>query len=200
MRSVWLKALAIAVASAAPLPAFAQTDDLPAESVEPSAANLVLARQIVDLGFPEDTREALFFGAMDQMMIQTREASLKAYQLEDPEMVAILDAWIADYIEDSKVVLRSHIPTLIDAMSKSYAVMFTRKELEDILAFVSTPSGQRFFELSSAVLAEPNFAAANQAYMNETQALLPGAMKDLVDRLQEHVRSKKSEETGSTTS
>ncbi|BDI61049.1 DUF2059 domain-containing protein [Qipengyuania nanhaisediminis] len=153
----------------------------------PSEANLAIARQIMDLGFPEDTREEIFFAAMDQMMIQMREATFQAYDLEDEGAVAILDDWIAEYVVDSKAILRAHIPSLIEGMARSYAVIFTQRELEDVLAFVATPSGQRYFELSSAVLAEPNFAQANQAYMNETQAQLPGAMQDLVGRLQEYL-------------
>lgn len=167
--------------------ALAQEADDPSLGVEPSAAKLALAREIVDLGFPEETREDVFFASMDQMMIQTQEATLKAYGLEDEGAVAVLDGWIADYIVDSKEVLRSHIPSLVDGMQRSYAAMFTLQELTDIHAFVSTPSGQRFFELSSAVLAEPSFANANQAYMNEVQAQLPAATQDLVGRLQRYL-------------
>lgn len=161
-------------------------DQAPSPTEALDTERLELARQIVDLGFPEETREDIFFGTMDQMLAQTREATLRAYDLTDEGAIAVLDQWIADYANETKVILRSHIPSLIEATAKSYSVVFTRQELEDILAFVSTPSGQRFFEMSSVVFAEPNFAAANQAYMNESQALLPSALQDLIERLQSH--------------
>lgn len=187
---------AISVAAAlllASLPALASAQDatLPVAE-EPSPLNRQLARQIIDLGFPSDSREELFFASMDQMLLQTREATLKAYDLTDDRAVAILDIWITEYVADSKAVLRSHIPSLMEGMVASYAVMFTSDELADILAFVSTPSGRRFFELSSAIMAEPNFAAANQAYMNEMQAQMPAAMNDLVARLQRYMAEKKA--------
>lgn len=183
-----MKAAIMAALTVGVVPSIAVAQEEQAPSVEaPSDVELALAKQIIDLGFPEDTRETLFFGAMDQMMIQTREATLKAYQLEDEGAIAVLDQWTVDYMEENKEVLRSHIPSLMQGMVASYAVIFTRKELEDILAFVSTPSGQRFFELSPAVMAEPNFALANQAYMNEIQANLPEAMEDLFGRLQEYL-------------
>lgn len=153
----------------------------------PDAMSMELARQIIAAGFPEDRREEVFFASMDQMLIQTREATFKAFQLEDEGAVRILDEWLADYIADSKEVLRSHIPSLMDGMAASYATIFTREELEDILTFVQTPSGKRFFELSPAILAEPSFAAANQAYMDEVQASMPAAMGDLANRIQTYL-------------
>ena len=161
-------------------------------------AKLAVARQIIDRGFPEDSREAIFLASMDQMMLQTREASLTAYKIDDPGAIALLDSWIADYTEDAKIILRSHIPALMDAMAKSYAVMFTMQELEDINAFVATDSGQRFFELSSAVLAERNFAAANQMYMDEIQATMPAAINDLVGRLREYFAQQEAEDVQSS--
>ena len=120
-----------------------KTVEAPApQPVDP--AKLALARQIVDNGFPEDTREAIFFGTVDQMTEQMREASLANLGTQDPGVIAVFDQWLADYLVDSKQVLRNYIPRMMDALAQSYAVMFTKTELRDIAAFVSTPSGQRF--------------------------------------------------------
>ena len=156
---------AIGLASATP-PALAQDGEVAEKSIEISSDSLALAERIVDLGFPVEIREALFFAAIDQIQGQMREAVLGNMPSTDEGTIAVVDEWIADYNEQGKDVLRGHIPVLMSALAKSYAVMFTHEELEDILAFVSTPSGQRFFELSGAVMAEPHFAEANQAYMN----------------------------------
>ncbi|UAB77081.1 DUF2059 domain-containing protein [Erythrobacter sp. SCSIO 43205] len=195
MRKLLVSAFAASLALASShTPALAQEAGGDALVAEPSAAKLALALEIIDLGFPEETREEIFFASMDQMMVQTREASLKAYGLDDEGAIAVLDQWLADYILESKEVLRSHIPSLMAGMQRSYAAMFTLQELRDIRAFVATPSGQRFFELSSAVLAEPNFANANQAYMDEVQAQMPAAMQDLIGRLQSFLEEKQQTE------
>lgn len=176
-------------------PAFAQETapiEEGAETISPE--RLALAQQIVDRGFPEETRETAFFGTMDQMVGQMREASLAAGGLDDEGAVAILDEWITDYVANSKTVLRGHIPRLMDGLARAYANTFTQDELNDILAFVSTSSGQRFFELSPALIAEPNFAAANQAYMDEVMGQLPKAQGELRDRLMEYFQNKAASE------
>lgn len=160
----------------------------------PDREKAEIARRIVELGFPEENREAIFFGTIDQMTMQLREASLQAYGIEDEGVIAVFDEWSADYIAESKEVLRDHIPTLMDAMARSYAAIFTLQELRDVAAFVATPSGQRFLQLSPAVMAEPNFANANQAYMNEVQASAPAWLADLRNRIEQHLAERAEQE------
>ncbi len=166
-------------------------------SEAPSPAKLALAQEIVAKGFPEDMREEMFFASVDQMTKQMRAATLKSMPVEDPGVTEILDGWLADYIAQSKEVLRGYIPRMMDGLARSYATMFTERELSDIVAFVSTPSGQRFMVLSSAVMAEPNFAEANQAYIDEIQAGLPAATQDLQGRLVDYMTKKNEGETAS---
>ena len=192
-------ATALASALSVTTPALAQDaapSDTPTTSA-PSEAELALAQQIVDNGFPEDMREEMFFATVDQMTAQMREATLKGMGVDDQGAIAVMDAWLAEYIADSKVTLREYIPKLMDGLAKSYATMFTQQELTDIAAFAATPSGQRFMTLSSAVLAEPNFASVNQDYMNEIQSGLPAAMQDLQGRLIEYMTDKRAAEAES---
>mgnify|MGYP001792068245 CR=1 FL=1 len=176
-------------------PALAQgadeTTDAPGVET-PSELKIALARQIVDQGFPEDQREAIFFGSVDQLTAQMREASLRGFEIEDEGAIAVMDQWLAEYVADSKIVLRRYIPRLMDGMALSYANIFSEQELTDIAAFVATPSGQRFMLLSSAVVAEPNFAAVNQEYINEIQAGLPAAMQDLQGRMIQYLNDKEA--------
>ncbi len=171
----------------AAVPAQAAAPEAPSiTTAAPNAEKLGVARQIIDQGFPVAMREPMFMATMDQMVAQTREATLRAYGLTDEGAVAILDQWSDEYVDSSKVLLRRHIPKLMEAMAASYAAIFTLEELKDILAFASTPSGQRFFQLSPALLAEPNFAAANQVYINDVQAQMPSAIQELVRRLERY--------------
>jgi len=177
-------------------PALAQDaapSDAPAIEA-PSEVKVALAQQIVDQGFPKDLREGIFFGSVDQLTKQMRQATLQGMQIDDDGAIAVMDGWLDEYIAGSKVVLRGYIPKLMDGLALSYATIFTEDELTDIAAFVSTPSGQRFMVLSSAVLAEPNFASVNQAYMTEIQSGLPAAMQDLQGRMIQYLSEKKAAE------
>lgn len=175
-------------------PAHAQEQNAPPILVlvdtETSATAMALASQIVDLGYPEDNREELFFAAMDQTVSQMRLAVAPSLPSDDAGAIAILDEWIVEYTGESKEVLRKHIPAIMNGMTQAYAKIFTVEELTDILAFVETPSGKKFFELSPAVLGEPSFANANQKYMDETMSMLRPAQEVLMSRLQQYLADK----------
>lgn len=191
---------------AAPLsPALADDSDLSTaavsdtiEAVDPvDPAMLELATQIVDIGYPEETREALFYGPMDQTIVQLRKSLGPYLPSDDPEAVQILDDWIVKYTEESKVILAKHIPAIMDGMAEAYATLFSEEELRDILAFVETPSGKQFFDLMPQVMGEPGFADANQAYMDESMEKLIPAQRELLNRLKEH-REQKGEPAETT--
>ena len=143
------------------------------------AQSLSYAREILALGMPEETREQVFLATMDQMMAQVRAAMEQTTPIDDPQVVAIVDKHLALFRNDAAVILRDHLPNIMEGWARSYSVMFTRDELRDIRDFVATPSGQKFFELSPAILAESNFAEANQLYMNDVTARIP----DMQDKL-----------------
>jgi len=155
-------------------------------------AAMLLAKQIVALGYPEEERERLFFTTMDQSVEQMRSAIAPSLPSDDPGAVAILDSWIAEYTEASKGVLRKHIPDIMAGMEEAYATIFTVGELRDILEFVRTPSGQRYFELSPAISGAKSFADANQRYLDESIALLGPARSDLRSRLDEYMEEKRT--------
>ena len=160
------------------------------QAVQSSADKLQIARQIVDRGFPPEKREAMFFATMDAMMLQMREATAKQMPGQDAGAQAIVDAWSSELANRMKPKLASHVPALMDALAAGYAVIFTHEELADILAFVSTRSGQRFVELSPAVIATPAFAQANQAYLHDALSGLPEAQRNLADRLTKYFQAK----------
>ena len=153
-------------------------------SVDPVA--LDLAEKIVEVGYPEEARENLFYGPMDQTIVQLRRSLNPYLPQDDPEAVRILDEWIVKYTAESKTILAKHIPAIMDGMAKAYAVLFTQDELRDILAFVETDSGKQFLDRMPAVMGEPGFAAANQAYLDESMKVMLPAQRELLDQLQQH--------------
>lgn len=174
------------LALASPFTAAAQ-DNAQATQSKLDPAAITIAQEILALGIPEQTREAVFFATMDQMMAQMKDAALQARGLEDPEVIAIMDKHLAQFRLDAQAVLRSHLPAIMDGWAKAYANMFTLQELADIRTFVRTPSGQRYFQLGPAVMAEPHFAQANQAYMNEVMQLTPSMQEALKADLLEYL-------------
>lgn len=156
--------------------------------VDPVA--MELAAQIIDTGFPEETREELFFGTMDQMIVQLRVALEPMLPADDQGAVEIFDEWLVEHTEESKGVLRKHIPAIMRGMALSYANVFSVEELTDILAFVETPSGKRYFALSPSILSDRAFADANQAYMDETVELVLPAQERLRERLDAYLEDR----------
>lgn len=192
-KALFAGACAAALAAVcAPSAVVAQGAQAPSQA-EPAAEEIALARQIVELGYPPEQREELFFGAMDQMTAQMRKGSLATMEAKDPGAIAILDRWLANYLADGKVVLRRHLPVIMNGITQSYASLFTEQELRDILAFVSTPSGKSFFVQSSNILSQPAFAEANQAYMTDVLAGLPAARAALMKELAEYYAAKSAE-------
>ncbi|MCK0128469.1 DUF2059 domain-containing protein [Erythrobacter sp. F6033] len=163
------------------------------ESASPDENNTIalnLAEQIVNLGYPEDTREQLFFGTMDQTIVQLRQSLSGFLPQDDPEAVKIFDDWIAKYSAESKDILRKHIPTIMGGMTEAYADLFSEEELRDILAFVQTPSGKQFFDRMPDVIGSASFADANQAYMDESMASMIPAQRELLQQLKTHQENK----------
>lgn len=170
-----------AFAALAPATIAAQTAAAAPEAAIPDARSVQIAREIIAIGMPEEDRETVFAATMDQMLVQMREAQRQSGAAsEDPQIEAIIDDNLAQFREEAMGVLRVHLPELMDGWALAYANIFTYEDLVAIREFVRTPAGQRFFQLSPAIAAEPNFAAANQLYMNDVMAMLP--------RLQERLR------------
>jgi len=187
-------ALAAAALTFGLTPSAASANSPPVNSVEAAAAAsevnpvaMSLASAIVDLGYPEEQRESLFFGTMDQTVAQLRSSLGNSLPLDDAGAMEIFDRWLEKYTDESKQVLRKHIPSIMQGMTSAYAKIFTVEELSDILAFVETPSGRKFFELSPAVMGDANFASANQRYLDESMRLLGPAQRELMDDLKAYM-------------
>ncbi|MEI5579229.1 DUF2059 domain-containing protein, partial [Streptomyces brasiliscabiei] len=91
--------------------------------------------------FPLADREQTFFGAIDALLVQMRTVQLAQIQNE-PGAATIINRKLDGFIAQGKVVLRAHIPALMDAMARAYAREFTRDELVDLRAFARTPAGR----------------------------------------------------------
>ncbi|MEM6493917.1 MAG: DUF2059 domain-containing protein [Pseudomonadota bacterium] len=171
------------------------TEPVASTSTGVSPAARAIASEIVSIAYPAEDREALFFATMDQTVTQMRSAIAPSLPSDDPGAIAILDQWIAEYTAESKDVLRKHIPDIMAGMTEAYATIFTLEELGDILDFVRTPSGQRYFELSPAISGSKGFVEANQRYLDESMALVGPAQTELKKRLDQYMAEKRAKAT-----
>ncbi|MXP25103.1 DUF2059 domain-containing protein [Altererythrobacter indicus] len=131
----------------------------------PSSQSLKLAREIVSRGFPEDQRLEIFSTSVDAMVAQLQEAMNDDTFADNPELQAKLEVQQGKMIEEMKGIIASHIPELMEGWAQAYAAEFNDKELRDILAFVSTDSGQAFFTRNTTLVNSPQFKAATAPYM-----------------------------------
>ena len=167
----------------APLGAVLPTHVAAQEPTSAEPARLVVARQIVDIAYPPEEREAMFMATVDQMEAQMLQ-SLSG-QIKEDGAIDIIRDFQKEARADQERILRSHIPNLMDGWTRAYADIFSAKELSDILAFLKTETGRTFMMRNAAIMSNPHFAQANQAFMDEsmsaTMAKIPDLMKSLID-------------------
>jgi hypothetical protein len=164
--------------------------DSPPEAAPVPQNKLAIAREIVAISMPPDMREKMYFATMDQIVGQMREA--QGDESDDPQIQAIVDKHLKAMTDQIKSVTRAHIPALVEALADAYAVIFSKDELNDILAFVRTPSGRKFVVMSRAVIAEDHVVAANQDLMNEITALIPEYKEALQEEITEYLLAKEA--------
>ena len=121
---------------------------------------------------------------IDTMMAQSRTAVFAAGGIDpDAGEREILDRYLARMRAETERTLRGSTPALFAAFARGYARMFTREELEQIRAFVATPTGAKYVQRSADLLADPDVAQANTAYMTAAFASIQRLQGELRDEL-----------------
>ncbi len=148
-----------------------------AQDTAPSAAEMQLAREIIDNGFPPETRMGMFDDVISQLLSQMSAAMPDVS--DNPAMAAAFERHVERVRATSMEVLADHIDPLMDSMVIAYADRFTMDELQGLHSFIMTPEGHGFLARMSEVNGHPAFAQANQAYMQEYLAKMPGLVEQL---------------------
>ena len=161
-----------------------------AEISEVNSVNVELARKILAVSYPDDTHIELFQKTAKEMESQTIE-SLGGI-ISDAGALEVVTAWQDSVSLETDEIMLRNIPALMDAWAIAYASTYSQQALEDILAFVSTPSGQEFMAKQVDVISHPAFAQANQAYIGETITVVTRKIPELVEQLQAYNASKKT--------
>jgi hypothetical protein len=156
-------------APAAPAPAPASG----AAAAQPDPDSLALARDIIEHAFPPERRPALLSRTADTIMAQVRAATAAATGGNlDAGVQEIVERFVARARAETDRAINAGSPALFDAFARAYARLFTHDELVQIRDFVATPAGAKYIQRSPDLLADPDVARANTAYMTNVINLL----------------------------
>ena len=170
----WLAALAVLIAANGAGPCLAQAGPA-AVAAEIDPERLALANQIIDLAYPPEGRRAMLMRASDTMTAQVRAAVTEATGRDiEAGMEEILQRFLDRMRVHAERATDEHSPAIFTAFARAYARQFTREELVEIRAFVSTRRGG-ICEQAVDLLSDPDVARANTAYM---QARSPDGADD----------------------
>ena len=132
-----LKALVAVTASAAMM-----TLAAPAIGQELAPEQLALAREYVDL----TDRASIFEVTMVEIGIGTMRQIIQ----QNPDMTEQVDAAVGAALEE----FRSRKSELLDQFARVYAARFTAVELQEIVTFYSSPTGEKLAQVNTEVSTE----------------------------------------------
>lgn len=188
-RAVFIAALALLATGGSALPA--QAADAPpaagAGTIDP--ALLEKGHGLVDLVLPPAERDRMFERIMNATMsnmvagMMDGETSLREVMDKNPqvrtEFMAFIDRQRQLALED----LRDATPALIDAYARFYARNFTAGELDEITAFVRTPTGAKYLSRSTEIMSDPDFAAWQRQITARQQARMETEVRALLEKI-----------------
>lgn len=153
-----------------------------AQAVE-DGARIAVAREIVAIAWPAETRNATMKRLLSAFTDQFK-GSMDLDSIEDEGLRTIVVDFLDSIPDILKPAVEDFLPDQMEAIAGAYARLYSRPELEDILAFARTPSGQAFLSRSTEVMSDPAVAAANTAYFKQVHALSQKAAADLQARIE----------------
>jgi hypothetical protein len=193
-----LAAFAALMAASGAAPCLAQDGasaaPAPAAALDPE--RLALANEVIDLAYPVAGRSALLMSAVDALMPQVRAAlEVNGAQL-DAGMEAIVERFFARIRAQTERLVAAHGSAIFSSYARAYARRFTRDELVEIRAFVSTPTGRRYVQESVRLLSDPDVARANTDYMTSVFSTMEPMQAELRRELQDYMRSRRERALG----
>jgi hypothetical protein len=190
-----LATFGVLLAAVGAVPCAAQSDSpVPAApAAAPDPANLAIAREIIVIAYPPESRQAMFARLSEAMTAQARDAMLATVGgTLDAEMQRLLARYLERINAVSAQRNRDGAPRLFDAFARAYARQFSHEDLVQIRAFVGTPAGAHFLQRSADLLSDPDVAEANRAYMTDAfrdmQPLIEELGRDVQAYLRRHPR------------
>jgi hypothetical protein len=180
----WLFALPLL---AIPLVAQAQSSTpAPAVAVAPvDPARLAAARSVMNVLMPLDQRERM----MEQMLGSTmgsinnaitNQPALKEAMGNDPELVSAFNGFMAKQQARTTALLKTAMPSMLEAIAKAYARRFTVPQLKEVEAFFSTPTGKTYMAEGMTIMSDPDVTAWMQEVMGQSLGQVEQDLSELV--------------------
>ena len=187
----WLVASSPALAQpAAPSSARSASPASPAHD----PASLALARQILSIAYPADKRSQMMDTMITAIVDQSTKALDTAEFSKDPEFQALIERSTKRMWDQFTASMQSSLPDYFDSMAQAYARSFSRDDLEAILAFVKTPTGQRYFGRAPLILKDPAVQAAAQRLMAKMMMKVPELSRENKQDIEDYVAKKLKQE------
>ena len=167
-----------------PTPAWSQAQ-ISLEGVP--ADELAVARDIIAVIYPPETRDAMFEDMMRQVAGQFGSAIMTDPVFEEPGIRAIMDEFLAGLPQRLMPAIKKHMPSMLEATAVAYTREFNLEELEDIRAFARTDTGNHYFGRLTYLLGDPAVAEANKAYFAELQGMQESVKVEIQAKLMEYL-------------
>ena len=137
--------------------------DVPAPQLDP--VRLALGRDIVAVVLPPAQRQQIMAGFLNSMVrnmvagIIDGTPGLKQELAANPRVKAAFDRFVSRQQSLAEADVNKGLPELVEAYAHAYARSFSRDELVQIKAFVSTETGTKFMQRGNALMSDPDVAA-----------------------------------------
>jgi hypothetical protein len=182
----------------------------PAHAAEPAAAPAQLdpaaldkARQLVTLTLPPEQRDAMFEKAVTAMMnnllggmLQNNVELREAFD-EAPELRSVFTTFIERQRKMALADIKETTPELMSAYANAYARTFTASEIDDISAFLKTPTGTKYAARAADLLSDPDFAEWQRHVAAKAQDRQKDELKKLMDEVTPILAARGAKQHGS---
>ena len=179
----------LAILSAALLatltPAAAMAANDPAPVADPST--LEIANKIVAIALPPASRMEMIDRVTSSMMKSMQASCDRMPGMQDPGFKAIIDDFLSSSIATSHTAVEPLMPELTAAMAQGYTRVFTREDLEQVLAFAQTPAGTRYLQRSANLMQDPGVQAVFSKLVSAVQERQAGSVKALKARIADYL-------------
>lgn len=159
----------------------AEAEATPLASERASEQAMGLAREIIAIMFPPETRDDMILSLARTMAEQSSAGEIET--IDDPSVRRIVEEHVGGMLERMQPILLSHIPEQMEAVAIAYAARFSIKELEEILAFARTPAGGHYFAASMDLMEDPAIAAVNRSLFLKIHEFIPAEQAALRDKI-----------------
>lgn len=155
----------------------------------PPEDELAEAMAIMDVMFPAETREETMLETAVTMGNQVAASMMTGPIFEEPGLRAIMDEFLAGLDDLMRPAITKHLPAMMKATAIAYTREFTLEELQDIRAFASTATGERYFSSVQRTLSDPAVAEVNQKFFTDVNTLQQQQVEQLQAQIIEYLEN-----------